>query len=162
MINTSKVADHRKLRFSSPEQLDAEVARLVAADRAGTLRGTGNWTLGQTLGHLAAWIEYGYDGYPAGFSVPWIIRRLSRLMKKKFIEGALKPGINLGKVEGGTLATELLSTDEGLARFQRAWGRLRKAPPDKPNGVFGPLTRDEWISLHLRHAELHLGFQHES
>ena len=28
------------------------------------LRCAGNWTAGQTFGHLAVWIECSYDGYP--------------------------------------------------------------------------------------------------
>jgi len=36
--------------------------------------------------------------------------------------------------------------------------RLRAGPPARPNVIFGPLTHDEWIQLHLRHAELHLSF----
>jgi hypothetical protein len=35
---------------------------------------------------------------------------------------------------------------------------LAKAPPTIPHALFGPLTHDEWIAQHLRHAELHLSF----
>ena len=38
--------------------------QLAAAEREGRLRSVGNWTLGQTLGHLAAWADYSYDGVP--------------------------------------------------------------------------------------------------
>lgn len=159
MIDTSKVADRRILRFNSSQELMADVAALVSADRGGTLRAVGNWTLGQALGHLATWVDFGFDGYPADFKVPWVIRKLSQLMKKKFIHGSgLQPGLKLGKVPGGTYGTEPMSTEEGLAKFTRSWERLQKNVPEKPNGVFGPLTHDEWINLHLRHAELHLGF----
>ena len=44
MIDTSKVQDRRKLRFHSIDDLLADVDRIVAAEKAGTLRRTGNWT----------------------------------------------------------------------------------------------------------------------
>jgi len=55
------------LRFSNHEDLWREIDRIAAADRAGRLRRTGNWTAGQTFGHLAAWTNFPYDGYPPGF-----------------------------------------------------------------------------------------------
>ncbi len=60
------------------------------------------------------------------------------------------------------MGTEPLSTEEGAARYKRAWERLRKAPPGVPNPVFGALTHEEWMMLHRRHAELHLGYLHAS
>lgn len=57
-VDTKKVAGRRMLRFESLDQVIADVDRLVEAERAGRLTRLGNWTLGQTLGHLAAWAEY--------------------------------------------------------------------------------------------------------
>lgn len=162
MVNTGRVTDRRTLCFGSIDDVLADAARLVDAERSGALRRSGNWTLGQALGHIAAWIDFGYTGYPPGFRVPWIVRKLSRLMKRKFLESGLQPGLRFRGVEGGTLGTEPLDADEGIARFRRQWERLRKGPPEKPNGVFGPLSHQEWIALHLRHAELHLSFFHPS
>jgi hypothetical protein len=160
MVDTANVTDRRKLRFGSPDELMADVERLVAADRAGTLRQTGNWTLGQTLGHLGSWVSFAYDGYPPELRPPWFIRTFVPLLKGKFTKGVLPAGFRIPKVSGGTVATERLSTDEGIARFHHGWDRLRKAPPGIPNPVFGRLTHLQWIDLHLRHAELHLGFLH--
>ena len=154
------VAERRPLRFDSPDQLLADVERLATAERAGTLRATGNWTLGQALGHLAAWVSYGYDGYPPMLRPPWIIKFLSRLAKKKYLTKTLKPGFRIPGLPMGTVGDEPLPTADALARFNAAWSRLRNAPPAKPNLLFGPLSHDEWINLHLRHAELHLGFFH--
>jgi hypothetical protein len=38
--------------------------------------------------------------------------------------------------------------------------RLKAAPPSGPNVIFGPMSHQEWQSMHLRHAELHLGYLH--
>lgn len=156
LVDTGKVAGRRTLRFESLDQLTAEVDRLAEAERAGRLRRLGNWTLGQTLGHLAAWAEYGYTGAP--LKVPFFIKWLLRLRKRKFLYGPLRAGVKIPGVEGGTLATDPLPLDEALGRFRRVTERLRAEAPTAPSPVFGPLTHEESIALNLRHAELHLGF----
>lgn len=132
---------------------------LLDAERAGTLTHCGAWSLGQCLGHLAAWIDYAYDGYPPELPTPLWIKLVLRPFKKKFLRGPLRPGVRIPKLKDGTLAIDPLSTPEGLSRFEKAWARLRQGPPTKPNPIFGPMTHAEWIQMHLRHAELHLSFQ---
>ncbi|MHB8898186.1 MAG: hypothetical protein ACYC6Y_05525 [Thermoguttaceae bacterium] len=63
MANT-KASGHRRVHFKTIADLLAEVNRVVEADRAGRIQVRGSWTPGQILGHLAAWIEYGYSGCP--------------------------------------------------------------------------------------------------
>ena len=75
-IETEKVQERRRLRFRSVAELRAEIERILAAEQAGTLRRSGNWTTGQVFGHLAAWINYGYEGYR--MRVPWFIRPFIR------------------------------------------------------------------------------------
>lgn len=158
MIETRTVKDRRPLRFNSVQELFAEVAGLTASDGAGQLRRSGNWTLGQALGHLGAWVDFAFEGYP--FKPPLVIRALMRPMKARFLIRPLPAGVRLPGVKGGTVATEPLSTEEGARRFRSAWERLAANAPLLPNPVFGPLAHDEWIKAHLRHAELHLGFFH--
>jgi hypothetical protein len=144
------------LRFSSIDEVLADVDRLVEADRAGRLKRLGNWTLGQTLGHLAAWTEYGYTGSP--LKVPFFIKWFLRLRKRSFLYDPMRAGVKIPGVAGGTLATEPIPLDEALPRWRRAMERLQTEAPTAPNSIFGPLTHDESIALNLRHAELHLGF----
>jgi hypothetical protein len=155
-VNTGAVTGRRVLRFESIDQVLAEVDRLTEAERAGRLRRLGNWTLGQTLGHLAAWAEYAYTGSP--LKVPFFIRWLLRLRKRKFLYGPMRAGVKIPGVEGGTLATEAMPLDEALGRLRRVMQRLQTEAPTAPNPVFGRLTHEESIALNLRHAELHLGF----
>jgi len=159
-VDTAKVTDRRPLRFETPQDVRAEVERIVAAERGGALRRSGNWTAGQALGHLATWINLGYEGLPAHVRPPWFIKLLLRFKKASYLRDGLPAGVRLPKVEGGTLGVEPLPLDEGRERLLAAWKRLEAAPPDRPNVVFGPLTHAEWIALNLRHAELHLGFLH--
>jgi hypothetical protein len=155
-VDTGAVANRRILRFDSIDQVLADVDRLVEAERAGRLKRLGNWTLGQALGHLAAWAEFGYTGSP--LKVPFFIKWIFRLRKRQFLYGRMRAGVRIPRMEGGTLATDPLSTDEGLARFRRMMGRLKTEAPAVPSPAFGKLTHEESIALALRHAELHLGF----
>lgn len=56
--NDTRKASHRPLRFDSPAELLSEIDRILAAERAGTLRATGNWSAGTIFGHVAAWMNY--------------------------------------------------------------------------------------------------------
>ena len=155
-VDTGKVAGRRVLRFESIDQALAEVERLTEAERAGRLRRLGNWTLGQALGHLAAWAEYGYTGSP--LKVPLLIKCILRLRKRKFLYGPMRAGVKIPGVEGGTLATEPVPLEGALGRYRRVLERLKAEAPAAPNPIFGPLAHDESVALNLRHAELHLGF----
>jgi hypothetical protein len=155
-VDTRKLAGRRTLRFESIDQMMAEVDRLAEAERAGRLRRLGNWTLGQTLAHLAAWAEYGYTG--SRLKVPFFIKWILRLRKRRFLYGPMRAGVKIPGVAGGTLATDAVPLDEGLGRFRRVMERLKAEAPTAPSPVFGPLTHEESIAMNLRHAELHLGF----
>ena len=156
-IDTAKV-EHRTLHFNTINDVHAEIDRIAASDRAGTLRTTGNWSAGQTFGHLAAWINYAYEGYPT--KPPWIIKLILKFQKNKFMRGPLPRGVRIPGSPGGTYGVEPLSTQEGYDRAVRALNRLKAAPPSGPNVIFGPLSHQEWMTMHQRHAELHLGYLH--
>ncbi len=156
MVSTRKASGRRVLRFASLDDLLADVDRLAAADRDGSVRRLGNWTVGQSLGHIAAWMDYGFDGYP--MAVPWFIRILGRIIKKRAVLAPMRAGFRLPKTVDGTHATEIISVDEGLRRLAAAAQRLKAQSPTMPNPVFGSLSHQQWIDLNLRHAELHLSF----
>lgn len=160
-VDTKRTAEFRTLKFTSLADVRREVERLGEAGRAGTLRCGGNWTAGQTFGHLASWISYPYDGYPPELAnPPWIIKMILKMKKGTLMRGPMPRGVWIPKLKGGTMGTEPLPLEEGLSRLLRELARLEAAPPPRPNPVFGPLTHDEWKTLHVRHAELHLGFLH--
>lgn len=154
---TAKVDGRRTLHFNRIDDALAEVDKLENPARAGTARCLGNWTFGQILGHLAAWVEYSYDGVPLK-KPPLIVRVVLRPMKRRFLYKPMPAGSKIPGIPGGTIGTEPLSLDEGLARFRTAFSRLARESPTLPHLIFGPLTHEEWINQHLRHAELHLSF----
>jgi hypothetical protein len=150
----------RALRFETIDEALAEAARLAAAEGEGRLSRCGNWELGQTLNHLATWCDYAFDGYPAEVgSPPWLVRVIARGMKRRILTKGMMAGMKIGRVKGGTLGVEVVSTEEGMRRMGKAFARLKGTCPAGANPAFGPLTHEEWVALNLRHAELHLGFQ---
>jgi len=157
-VDTGKVSNRRRLRYSSIDEALGDVGALVSADRVGNLQRLGNWTLGQALGHLSTWINFGFDGYPPNLNPPFFIKWILKTRKRRYIHQGMPPGVKIPGINGGTVGTETMGTDDGVHRYRHAMERLRAGPPARPNVIFGPLTHDEWIQLHLRHAELHLSF----
>lgn len=155
-VNTAKVAGRRELRFATVDEALRDAAQLAAAERAGSLERLGNWSLGQAFGHVAEWIRFSYDGSP--FTPPWILRTLGPWMKRFVLARPMPRGIRLRGVAEGTYGTAPMSTDEGLARLRREFDRLGRNAPSKPSPVFGAMTHEEWLQLHLGHAALHQGF----
>jgi len=160
MINTKKVRDRRKLRFETVEDALRDADALAAAERRGTLRATGNWKLGQALGHLAFWANAPFDGYPDMRKPPWFMRVLMPLFKGRFLNKGLPAGIHIPGVPNGTFGTDFMATDQGLAKMRSAFERLAKQSPTRPNPIFGEMPHEDWLKLNLRHAELHLSFFH--
>jgi len=155
-VDSRKVKNRRVVKLSTLDEVLADARQLAVKEREGKLVVLGNWTLGQSLGHLAQWITYSFEG--VAFSPSWFIRMVARLFKKQFLNGSLPAGVRLPKVEGGTFGVEVLSTEEGQSRLVAAVERLKSTVPDKPNVVFGILTHQEWMALQVNHARLHLSF----
>jgi hypothetical protein len=105
---------------------------------------------------LATWVEFSYTGTP--LKVPFFIKWILGLRKQRMLYGPMRVGARIPGVEGGTLGTDQVPTNEAIERFHRAMKRLKTQVPTTPNAIFGSLTREEWVALHLRHAEGHLGF----
>lgn len=161
-VDTAKVSvgpgGVRDLRFSSLQEVIREMDRIVDAERQGALKTVGNWTAGQTFGHLASWIDYSYDGFPEALNPPWIVRLIVRLQKKKFLYGKMPRGIKIPRSPDGTYGTEPTSLDRGVARLRSSLERLQRERPMKKSVLFGELSHEEWIACTLRHAELHMGY----
>jgi len=152
-IATKNVTGRRVLRFSTLDDILADAERLAA----GRVRALGNWSLGEALAHLARTMKMSLDG--ASFRVPFFMRWIARLFKNRLLRSPMRPGFNLPRAaEAQLLASPPVSTEEGLNQLRAAIERLKREPQRAPNPAFGPLTREEWDQLHLRHAELHLSF----
>lgn len=155
-VDTKAVKCRRALKFLTLGDARRDVQSLIAAENAGMLKRLGNWELGQTLHHLATWVHFAFDGYPV--RPPYLFCLLLKPFKKKFLRGPLPAGIRIPKIPGGTFGIEPVSTQQGLDELNKAFDRLEHTMPTQDHPIVGPMTHDEWIQAHLRHAELHLGY----
>ncbi|MDQ3023118.1 MAG: DUF1569 domain-containing protein [bacterium] len=156
-IDTTKVTNRRKVHFTSLDELLADAEQLVALDGQGRVQPLGNMSLGQALGHLALWMHSCIDGIPV--DPPWFIRIAGRLLKRSILRGGLRPGVKLPPdAEKQLVPTPSITSSEGFNQLSTACARLRREGKRVPSPVFGVLTLEEWDTMHLRHAELHLSF----
>ena len=159
MVET-KNADRRILIFDTIDDVIGEVNRIQVADANQTLSVSGQWTAGEILTHLSAWIEYGYEGYPMA-PAPWIVRQGMKLFLRSILKNGMKPGGKIPGVEGGTIGQVKVATQTGCQRYLVALNRLSSNEKVKyPSPGFGDLSSEKRVKLNLRHAELHLSFIH--
>jgi hypothetical protein len=72
---------------------------------------------------------------------------------------SLTAGFRIPGVARGTTGADLAETSVAIGRLRQAVQRLASGEPARfHNPAFGELTEEDRIRLHLRHAELHLGF----
>jgi hypothetical protein len=160
-MNVSTLPHRRALRLDSIDALSADVDRLVAAQHAGHLEAHGNWTPAQIFDHLAKFIECSYEGFP--FRAAWPLRVVSHAMKwiawKRFVDFSLRPGFKLTPRAEALLPDEWADFDVATARLRAALRRIQRGEPMTAESPFeGAITHDQWLYVHLRHAELHLSF----
>jgi hypothetical protein len=151
-IQSTPAVSRRKLRFESYDDILNDVRKLAG----GRCHQLGNWSLGQACQHLANTMHMSIDG--ATGKAPWFLRLIGPLVKSRILTRPMRPGF---KVPPG-ISAQLLPGDKdsaaGVAELEKAIERLKQTADRKPHVVFGPLSRDEWDSLHMRHSELHLSF----
>ena len=158
-VNTKTSKDRRPLTLRTLDELRAEVKRIAAAERAGRVRCAGNWTTGQVLGHLAFWINTAFER-PKELNPPFLFKIIGPLMKKRMTVTGMPSGVRIPRMKNGTLGTDLLSIDEGERRMLEAIDRLDRGTPPDRHMFLGKMTKEQWINLNLRHAELHCSFVH--
>ena len=159
-IDTSK-ADRRKLRSNTIADLRRDLDAIEQSHAAGKLRRTGNWSEGEIFTHLAAFINFGYEGYPKEVCPPWLLSVLFiRPKRKAYLRDGLPAGFKIPRTTKGTVGMEDVPFDVGLKRLRDALERLEKIEPHIESPAFGPMCHTDKIGFALRHAELHLGFLH--
>ena len=160
-VNTRR-AERREVRLTKLEDLRAEVERLASAERAGTLRRTGNWSTGQVFEHLGKFMAMSLDGFPPEATPPLWVRALARAVKPRAIRGMPPPaGLKLPAEATFMLPRDVVGLEEGEELLLRQIHRVTNGERfTKPSPAFGPLTHEQWTQLHLGHARLHLSFLH--
>ena len=152
-VDTKHVPGRRQLRFTSLDAMLADAERLVASPNTKML---GNWPLDQLLAHLTLAMNSSIDGISA--RAPWFIRLLGPAIKRRVLTRGMSPGFKLPKTVDAESFPTLTSTEDALQEFRAALARVRQEKMTAIHPVFGRITHDEWMQLHLRHAEMHLSF----
>lgn len=156
----TRAVPRRPLHFKCLGCLKAELDRLEAAQRAGSLATTGNWTPAENLDHCAVTFESGLDGMKGG--APFLAPLFGMLLKARVTAdrpGAMRPGFNFPRD-----ATELapragVTFEQGMGRLRRAIARLDAGERMTARSAWlGALSHEQWLRLNLNHCQMHLGF----
>src|SRR4051812_46168942 len=126
-------AARRQLHFNTIDEAVAEADRLVAAEGEGRLTQSGNWTLGQALGHLATWATFPFEGYPAEVRAPLPVRMILGLMKNRILTKGMMAGVRIRGTKDGTLGVDMIPAGEGLSRYRAAMERIVASCPAATN-----------------------------
>lgn len=157
-VNT-KTAPRRSLEIRTLESLRAEVDRLAEVGESG-LRVTGNWSPGQILWHVSKLIECSIDGFPN--QPPAILRFIMKTMfRKRALETdqPMPTGLKLPKQASFLVPPDPVAFEEGVASIRACLDRIDagvRMTQDSP--ILGPMTHDNWIRVHGKHASMHLSF----
>lgn len=149
----------RTINLDSLEALAEELDRLESASAAGTLRRTGSWSLGQCCQHIGKFFNGALDGFDGKAPLP--LRVLAKMFIKRKALGPepMPGGINLPAAASALLPDPDISDEAGLAFLREPIARVGRGERFKhPSPLFGKLTHEQWMTLQLKHAALHLGF----
>ena len=150
-VDTQEKLARRKLHYDSFEDLLNDAGRLAS----GKYHQIGNWSLGRMLKHLANAMHSSIDG--VDMKVPWFLKLLRPLIKRRFIKGPFPSGFQLNKEAAAVLVAEPSTTvEEGTTALREAIDRLGRETKRSPHPAVGRLSVEEWNQLHLRHAEMHM------
>jgi hypothetical protein len=143
----------RRVRYASLDEIVADAERAVR-DNSAT---TGNWSLGQILEHLAIGQDKTIDGF--GFSTPWPVRTIGRLVfKKRVLNKGLTPGFKLSPKAAAILVPGETDTAAALEHLRKSVERLKTEQKRSAHPFLGPMNVEESTQMCLRHAELHMSF----
>jgi hypothetical protein len=151
-VNTARIDGRRTLNYASLAEVLTDAERLSS----GPVKVLGNWSAGQVFRHLANAYNGSIDGFSMTF--PWYLRWMAKIFKKKLLAGPMPAGFNLPGKGGKALLPEPTSTEEGLADLRAAIARLEREPHRARHPMFGDLDREQWNTIHLHHAGLHMSF----
>ena len=152
------MTEPRRLRFATLDSVVREVERL--RDEGYTK--AGRWDLSQVCEHLADWMTYPLDGFPPLPLSARIFLAATRAVQGKKLLGQIiatqsmpadQPTISESVHPAGgderASVTRLISAIERLTEHR---GTIHPSP------LFGPLSRQELITLQLAHCLHHLNY----
>ena len=151
--------ERRRLGFSTVEDVLAD----AEAQLAGPHRTTGQWSAREIVGHVADFLALA-NGNLVPDRLPLPLRLMGGVLRSTGVHRrALPRGIKAPAFVDAQLKVHRDGTDaDALAYLRRE--TLQAADPARglrhPSPLFGRLTREQWVALHCRHAELHFAHLH--
>jgi len=160
-VDTRKVRHRRLVLLGTFNDLKLEIDRVAAAANAGAVRSLGNWTPAQVFWHIGRLMEFSFDGFPFSYrrGPTWVVRLFRLVAWRWLIALAFRPGFR-NPPEAATLEpAPSLSLEEATAYLRQQIERIQHGERMVQEcSAEGPYTHEQWVYIHLRHAELHLGF----
>ena len=155
MAAKTLLVERRSLKFDSLDEVLKDAELLVNAEQVVS---AGTWNLAQTLMHLAIGMRMSMEsGINTKRSL--MLQIMGPIIKRRILKRGMKPGYQLPEKMARLLVpkenTKLTSAWDAL---QGQAKRMKECQKFYAHPVFGELTREEWLKLTLRHAELHLSF----
>jgi hypothetical protein len=143
------------------EDLLAEIERVAVAEAAGRVRPLGNWSPAQVVWHISRLMELSFDGFSWRYrrGPTWLTRLIRFLSWRWLIQLAFAPGFQNPPEAAALEPPPAVSMEEAVADLRRQVERIRRGERmTQAAGVEGPYSHEQWLYIHLRHAELHLSF----
>ena len=153
----STPAGYRDLSFGSFSEVSAELDRIEASQREGTLAACGQWTPAQNLQHLAKTMRFSLDGFPFKVSAPLAL--MGRVMRPLILRMRFKPGqVKIPASASAMLPDEGVGFDEAMTELRGQLSRVERGERmDKPSALLGNIGHDKWAKFRLTHLGHHLG-----
>ena len=107
-VDTKKVTNRRTVKFATLGDIVADVEQL-----GDNVRGEGNWTPAQNVGHVATLVELSLDGFPPTIKAPLPLRLLGPLFKGRALRKTLSAVASIRWTRSSTHKIERLTSIPG-------------------------------------------------
>jgi hypothetical protein len=149
------------IQLGSIDDLLTEVERVTPAAAEGRVRSLGNWSVAQIFWHLGKFVELSFDGFPFRYrpAPAWIIRLLRFFAWRWLIALTFRPGFKNPPEAAVVEPDSSITLDFAATYLKQQLTRIESGERmTQQCSIEGPFDHDQWIYIHLRHAELHLSF----
>jgi len=145
----------RTLHFHTLDDLAQDIQALHKSGATSS----GDWTPGQIVWHVAAVMQASIEGFPFSFSFP--LRILGRLIRQRSLTKGFPRGLKIpGKARPAFDPLPGMTFDVAVAGLAATILKAGQSKMTQASPIFGPLTHEQWVRFHCRHAELHFSFMH--
>jgi hypothetical protein len=106
-------------------------------------------------------MEFSFDGFPFRYAWPlrWGVRLLGAVAWRWLLSVAFRPGFRNPPAAVALEPDASVPLQEAVRYVREQLGRINSGERmTAASPAEAPLSHEQWIEVHLRHAELHLGF----